>query len=202
MWCSFTADVLPCHLQWYCGGMGWRTTRIVAWFEGFDLIIETMFPGLRYTGHSSLSPHHVERCVCCDLPNTGTIVAPSGRRRFWSSHNHRSYDKIELMYLFIPPPVAWFHLWVDTFLSIIEFLCWSMRHTFPERRLLHEKLNAFDKIAVREMCEIIVAIVIWIGQTIIKTLPDFKSWCQLHRTFCWTCWIECAMKWSFWRLPW
>ena len=38
---------------------------------------------------------------------------------------------------------------------------------FPERRLLHEELNGFKRIAVIESCVIIVAKVVWIGQTIV-----------------------------------
>jgi hypothetical protein len=46
--------------------------------EGFDLIVESMFPRLKYTGHSFLSPEKFVRCVWSDLPNKVTIVAPSG----------------------------------------------------------------------------------------------------------------------------
>jgi hypothetical protein len=37
---------------------------------------------------------------------------------------------------------------------------------FSERRLLHEELNVFNRIAVKETCVIIVAMVVLIGQTI------------------------------------
>jgi len=70
------------------------------------------------------------------------------------------------MYLFILPLVAWFHLRLDTFLSIIAFLCWSIWHTFPERGLLHEKVTAFNWIAVKEMFVIMVVKVGCIGQRI------------------------------------
>jgi len=53
---------------------------MLARFEGFDLIVESMFPRLKYTGHSFLSPEQFERCVWSELPNKGTIVTPSGRR--------------------------------------------------------------------------------------------------------------------------
>ena len=39
---------------------------------------------------------------------------------------------------------------------------------FLECRLLHEELNASNRIAVEETCEIIVVKVVWIGQTIVK----------------------------------
>ena len=38
---------------------------------------------------------------------------------------------------------------------------------FPERRLLHEDLNAFNRIAVKETCVIIITKVVWFGQTIV-----------------------------------
>jgi hypothetical protein len=38
---------------------------------------------------------------------------------------------------------------------------------FPERRLLHEELNAFNTIVTKEMCVIILRKVVWIGQTIV-----------------------------------
>jgi len=44
---------------------------------------------------------------------------------------------------------------------------------FPEHRLLHEELNAFNRIAVEETCVIIVAKVVWIGQTIITHFAGF-----------------------------
>jgi len=44
---------------------------------------------------------------------------------------------------------------------------------FPERRLLHEELNAFKRIAVKGTCVIIVAKVVWIGQTIVTHFARF-----------------------------
>jgi hypothetical protein len=38
---------------------------------------------------------------------------------------------------------------------------------FPECRLVHEELNAFRGFADKEMCVIIVAKVVWIGETIV-----------------------------------
>ena len=46
------------------------------------------------------------------------------------------------------------------FLSIIEFLCRSIRYKFPQCRLLPYKLKAIDKIAVKEVCVMMVAKVI------------------------------------------
>ena len=55
---------------------------MLARFEGFDLIIESRFLRLKYPGHSFLSPEQFESCVWSELSNTGTIVAPSGRRSY------------------------------------------------------------------------------------------------------------------------
>jgi len=44
---------------------------------------------------------------------------------------------------------------------------------FPERRLLHEQLNAFNRIAVKETCVIIVAKIVWISQTIVTYFAGF-----------------------------
>jgi len=79
---------------------------MLATLEGFDIIVESMFQRLTYPGHSFLSPELFVRCVWSELPNTGTIVAPSGRRSYQSSQNHCSYDEMQLGYLFISPPVA------------------------------------------------------------------------------------------------
>jgi len=38
---------------------------------------------------------------------------------------------------------------------------------FHEHRLMHEELNEFNRIAVKEICVISVVKVVWIGQTII-----------------------------------
>ena len=54
---------------------------ILARFEGFDQIVKSMFSRLKYTGNSILSPECFARCVWSELPNTGSIVAPSSRRR-------------------------------------------------------------------------------------------------------------------------
>jgi hypothetical protein len=53
------------------------------------------------------------------------------------------------------------------FLNSIDFHCWSIQHMFPESRLVHEELNAFHGFADKEMCVIIVAKVVWIGETIV-----------------------------------
>jgi hypothetical protein len=44
---------------------------------------------------------------------------------------------------------------------------------FPESRLLHEDLNAFNSIAVKDTCVIIIAKVDWIGQTIVTHCAGF-----------------------------
>jgi len=107
--------------------------------------------------------------------NKGTIVAPSCRRSNWKGQNHCSYNGIQLTYLIIAPPVAWLHLWVDTFLCIIEFHCWSIRNRFPECTQLHEELNAFNRIAVNKTCIIFITTVHWIGQMIVTHFAGFAK---------------------------
>jgi len=46
---------------------------------------------------------------------------------------------------------------------------------FPENRLLHEELNAFNRTVVKKIYVIIVAIVIWIGQTIVSQFAGFPQ---------------------------
>jgi hypothetical protein len=108
--CFYTAGVFPCPSKSYFSGTGRRATMIISRFESSDLIIESRFPGLKYTGNSHLLPKEFVRCVWSDMPNTGAIGAPSGRHSCPSGQNHHGYDVIQLTYLFIPPPVARFHL--------------------------------------------------------------------------------------------
>jgi len=117
-----------------------------------------------------------EKCVSCgwsELPNEGTIVAPNSPSSNSSCQYHRTYDQIQLTYLFIQPPVAGFHYRVDTFLSIVAFLCLSIQHTFPEHRLLHEELNLFNTIAVKETSVIIVAKVLSISKASVTNCVAF-----------------------------
>jgi hypothetical protein len=107
------------------------------------------------------------RCVQPKLPNTGTIVAPSAQCSYESGQNHCSCAEIVLMYVFISPPVSLFQHWVDKFLHIIEFLCWSILHFLPEQRLLHAKFNALNRIAVTEACAIMFPKVVWISDSIV-----------------------------------
>jgi hypothetical protein len=54
---------------------------------------------------------------------------------------------------------------------------------FPECRLLHEKLNAFNMIATKETCGIIVAKVVWISETFITHfvgLPKVDAYYVAH----------------------
>lgn len=54
---------------------------------------------------------------------------------------------------------------------------------FPEDRLLHEQLSAFKRIAVEEMCVIIVQNIVWMGQTIVMhfgQFPKVKAHCGRH----------------------
>jgi len=53
-------------------------------FEVIDLIIESMIPRLKITGRCFLSPEYWVRWVWSELPNEGTIVAPSSHRSYWS----------------------------------------------------------------------------------------------------------------------
>jgi hypothetical protein len=46
---------------------------------------------------------------------------------------------------------------------------------FPERRLLHEKVNKFNRIAVKELCVIIVMKVVWISHTIVTHYTAYPS---------------------------
>jgi hypothetical protein len=48
--------VFPRRLTLVLRRMGRRATRMVARFEGFDLIMKFMFLSFKYTGHSFLSP--------------------------------------------------------------------------------------------------------------------------------------------------
>jgi hypothetical protein len=45
---------------------------------------------------------------------------------------------------------------------------------FVERRLLHEDLNAFNTIAVKQTCAIIIAKVVWISKTIVTHFAGFS----------------------------
>jgi len=120
--------------------------------------------------------------------NTGTIVVPTGHLRYWSCQNHPRDDRIQLLYLTIPPAVTWFHLWVYRFLTIIKFIWWNLQHMFPERRLLQEELNAFNRIAVKEMHLIIIMKVVWTAQIIVTEFTKiFNSCSPCHDTFCSTC---------------
>jgi len=180
--------------------MGRRATRMLARFEGFNLIVESMFPRLKYTARSFMSPESFVRCVWSELPNNGIIEAPCGDHSYWWGPNHCSDEDIQVMYLLIPPLVARFHRYEDMFPSFINFLCCSIWHMFPEPRLLREEFNAFSRIAVEETCVIIVTKIVWFGRTISNTLcPIPKSPSTSHRTFRETFWIKCGTKWSCWR---
>jgi len=200
--CFLMADVFPCHVKWYFGGLGTRATRMLTRLEGFHLIVESMFLRLNYTGHSVLSSEKFTCWVWSELLNNGTIVAPSCPHGYWSSFDQCSYDDIQQTYLFIPPPVTWSHCWVDMFLSIIEFLRWSIRHTFPDHRLLHEELNAINRYAVKEAfcthcCE---GCFDWPNNC--DTLCQISnSWWLSLRTFRVNLWMQCGMTSSCWLAP-
>jgi len=145
IWCFFTANDLQCSLRWYLGGTAWMAIRMHARLKGFDLIVKSRFLRHQYNAHYFLWPAMFERCVLSELPHKRTILAPSCCLSDWSGQIYCSSDNIQLMYLFIPPPVAYFHRLVDMIISITKCLCWSIRHMFPERKLLHVELNAFNK---------------------------------------------------------
>jgi hypothetical protein len=44
---------------------------------------------------------------------------------------------------------------------------------FPDSRLPHDELNAFNRIAVNEACVSIVAKVVWISQMIVTHIAGF-----------------------------
>jgi len=173
--CSIMPVVFVCPWNWSFGGMGRRATRMLARFEHFDLIVEPMFLTLQYTGHFILPPERFVRCVWLMSGNKGSIVPLSSPRSYWSGPNHRTYDETQLTYLFSLPLVAWFHLWVDMFLSLIELLCWSIHHMFPKPLLLHEELTAFTRIVVKEMCVILITKIVGIGQTIVTHFEGFPT---------------------------
>jgi len=171
--CFLMAVVSPWSIPWYFGGTQRRVTRMHSRFKGFDLILESMLQRLKYIVHSFMSPKLFVWCVPSQQRDEATIIAPSGRRSYSSGQNYHSYHEIQPMYLFIPPLVAWFHVCVDMFLSIIELLCWRIQNLFPERGLLHEALNAINRIAVKETWVIIVAKVVWISQTIVTHVARY-----------------------------
>jgi len=156
---------------------------------------------LKYTGHSFWSSELFVRCVWSEVPNTAWIVGRTGHNGCWTIHNHRTYNKIQLTYLFISPPVAWFPLSEDAFLSFMEFLCWSIPQMFPQHGLLHEELNPFNTIAVQNVCN-------HHRESYLDQPNDYNTLCQISkcrypscRTFRSTFWIQCGTKWRCWRLP-
>jgi len=198
----FTAGVFPCPSKSYFSRMGRRATMILSRSEGFDLIVESMFPSLNYTSNSCLSPEEFVRCIWSDMPNTQTIGAPSGHCSCWSHQNHHSSDKIQLMYLFIPPPVAWFHLWVDMFLNRIDIHCWSIRHMFPVCRLVPEELKWVSQVySKRNVCnQRREGCLDWRNDCHPLCLIS-KSQCPSRKTFRSTSRMMCWKKWRCGRLP-
>jgi len=60
------------------------------------------------------------RSIWSVLRNNEIIIAPSGHHCYWTSQNHRHYDKIQLTNLFISPPLTWLLLRADVSLSFIN----------------------------------------------------------------------------------
>jgi hypothetical protein len=56
---------------------------------------------------------------------------------------------------------------------MVEILSCSIHHMFSECKLVQEELNALNRIAVKEICVIIVAKVVLIGQTILTQIAQF-----------------------------
>jgi hypothetical protein len=74
--------------------MGRRAKKMLPLLEGFDIIIKSRFPRLKYTGHTILSPKLFVWCVRSELQNTRSIVAPRSWHINWSTENHHTYDTI------------------------------------------------------------------------------------------------------------
>jgi hypothetical protein len=87
-------------------------------------------------------------CVMCQVWTTEYKVNCSSKKLAYQlKYRKSSYLwHNQLTYLFITPPATWFHLWVDTFLRMVEFLCWSIRCMFSEHGMLHVELNALNRI--------------------------------------------------------
>jgi hypothetical protein len=144
---SFTTTHFKHPLKWHLGGMGTGATRMLGRFEGFNQIFKSMFLRHIYTRYCCLLPEYFVRYFSYDLWTPGIIVAPRGHCGYWSRQNHNSYNEIELTYLSNLPVVALFQLWVNTFLSFIQFHCSStdlcllkaecwMRNSMHSTRLL------------------------------------------------------------------
>ena len=140
---------------------------MVAWFKGFDLIVELQLRRLKYTGNFHLLLEQLVSRVWPELLNTRILPAPSDCHCYWSGQNHNSYDEIQPTYLFIPPPVTWFQLWVSTFLTIFQFNCWSTQHQFPQHRLLDEELKPFNRTMIEEIWVLKIKKIVRIGQMIV-----------------------------------
>jgi len=148
-----------------------RTHGIMSWLprclEASDPIVQRILPWAKHTDKSLLWPCSLVRCIVSDLPNERTIVAPRSWPSNSTSHSKHNYNQIQLTYLFIPSPVAWFLISVDTFLCLIELLRWSIQHRIHQCLLWNEILNAFTTIELKEICVIFGAMVVLFSQGIL-----------------------------------
>jgi len=102
----------------------------------------------------------------------------------WHGQYHCSCDEIPVSYLFVPAPVTWFDLWVNSFLRVIEFQCWRIQHMFPKCRLVHHELNLFSRSAVDGSYEIIFAKDVSISlmdAIYCATVPSVDANCTEHQ---------------------
>jgi len=59
------------------------------------------------------------------------------------------------------------------FISIIEFICWGIHHMFPEHRLLHDELNAFNRMAIDNPYVMMNEKIVSFSQTIVRCFAEF-----------------------------
>jgi len=119
IWYSLQLVVFAYPEKCNFGGTGRRETNTLAPFEDFDAIVEHMFPSLKESGQALVSYKYLVRFDWSEQPHNGKIVASMCCSSYWSDHNHCIDDEIHLSYLFIPPPVVWFHFDLDTFLIVM-----------------------------------------------------------------------------------
>jgi len=177
--------------------MGRRATKMIAWFEGFDLIVESMCLTFKYTVLCFLWREWFLRCVWSELLNQGTIVLPSYCRSYWRTWNRRRWNKIQPTYLLIPPPVTWFKKYLSTSLNFMGgvYAIYSLNVWCCMRNSLVSK--ACKKRNMRNHC----------GDCFLDWANDCNKLClwsnccwQLCKTFGVTFWIKCGTKRSCCRL--
>jgi hypothetical protein len=103
------------------------------------------------------------------------MVAPSGHHSYGSGQDYSSYDKIQLLILFISIPVASFQHSLDTLVRILVVVGLIICSMFTERLLISHKLNVSYTSAVKELCVIIVMKIVWMGQMILTHFVRFPD---------------------------